>query len=103
MSKTTEIPALRDAVAVQRAQELQEAYALKMAQDAFRDDPDGFISDSVVLAYQENHATEIALTKAIVALSAATIAAPDGGQSMHYAQAALNLAHVLSTLDNIGK
>ena len=40
---------------------------------------------------------------AIEALSTKAVSATDGGQAMHYSQAALNMANVRATLDNIGR
>ena len=47
--------------------------------------------------------TEAIVTKVIEQLADKAVSAPDGGQAMHYAQAALNLAYVISTLEEVGK
>ena len=81
------------------AEALRTKTAIHEAQADFKEDPDAFITAAVVQAYRDNHTTETIVTKALEELAEKAVSAPDGGQAMHYAQASLNLAYVISTLE----
>ena len=94
MSKKTEALA---------AEALRTKTEIQKAQAAFKEDKDAFITAAVVQAYQDNHATETIVTKVIEELADKAVSASDGEEALHYTQAALNLAYVISTLEEVGK